>query len=92
MKNGIQTVKKWKFKIHELNEINRHWLYFGIVTSTKYKEGWFGGRPRDHNKDNYYSYAFGVSRWDQIVGLYVLIYVIVRALQILIGIKVMKCV
>ena len=61
-------IHEWKFKIHELNEDTEHWLYFGIATSTKYVEGWFGDHPLDHT-DNYYSYAFGVSTWAMNLGV-----------------------
>lgn len=52
----------WKFKIIELSAKNRHFLYFGIATDTRHKNGWFGAHSND-SSTNYYHYAFGVSRW-----------------------------
>ena len=40
-------IHEWRFKIHELNEINQHFLYFGIATSTKYKDYKFSGHQND---------------------------------------------
>ena len=61
---GTRLINKgshqWTFKIHEYGEKNNHFLYFGIVTQSTWKDGWFGSRSLDHD-NNYYSYAFGVS-------------------------------
>ena len=57
-------IHEWKFKIHELNGDNKHWLYFGIATQTKYEY-------EDHNDDeiDYHSYAFGVSGYVDDTGV-----------------------